>query len=143
ACRSTRRRRCFQACSARHSASVSSRSPADRTAMNSNRSAKTRSASARRRNGIGRGEASDLSPPPRFGEGAGGRGSSQHPRHNPCTQSSAFNFARVPRENIMLSNTNAVANLAVKDLEVAKQFYEGTLGLKPVAAEGHELVVYR
>jgi catechol 2,3-dioxygenase-like lactoylglutathione lyase family enzyme len=43
----------------------------------------------------------------------------------------------------MLSNTNAVANLAVKDLDVAKQFYEGTLGLKPVAAEGHELIVYR
>lgn len=43
----------------------------------------------------------------------------------------------------MLNNTNAVANLAVKDLEVAKQFYEGTLGLKPVAAEGHELIVYQ
>ena len=43
----------------------------------------------------------------------------------------------------MLSNTDAVANLAVKDLEVAKKFYEGTLGLKPVAAEGHELIVFR
>jgi catechol 2,3-dioxygenase-like lactoylglutathione lyase family enzyme len=43
----------------------------------------------------------------------------------------------------MLSNTDAVANLAVKDLEIAKKFYEGTLGLKPVAAEGHELIVFR
>jgi catechol 2,3-dioxygenase-like lactoylglutathione lyase family enzyme len=43
----------------------------------------------------------------------------------------------------MLSNTDAVANLAVKDLEVAKQFYEGTLGLKPVDAEDHEMIVFR
>lgn len=43
----------------------------------------------------------------------------------------------------MLSNTDAVANLAVKNLEVAKEFDEGTLGLKPVAAEGHELIVYQ
>jgi catechol 2,3-dioxygenase-like lactoylglutathione lyase family enzyme len=43
----------------------------------------------------------------------------------------------------MLSNTDAVANVAVKDLDVAKKFYEGTLGLKPVAAEGHELIVFR
>src|SRR5688500_10059405 len=43
----------------------------------------------------------------------------------------------------MVSNTNAIANLAVKDLEVARQFYEGTLGLKPIDAEGHELIVFR
>jgi len=43
----------------------------------------------------------------------------------------------------MLGHQDAVANLAVKDLQVAKKFYEGTLGLKPVDAEDHELVVYK
>lgn len=42
----------------------------------------------------------------------------------------------------MLGNKEAAANLAVKDLEVARQFYEGKLGLKPVHEEGGELVVY-
>ncbi|RVD49941.1 VOC family protein, partial [Mesorhizobium sp. M2D.F.Ca.ET.140.01.1.1] len=32
----------------------------------------------------------------------------------------------------MLENSNATANVAVKDLEQAKTFYEGTLGLKQV-----------
>lgn len=43
----------------------------------------------------------------------------------------------------MLRDTDAVANLAVKDLKVAKKFYEGTLGLEPVDVDGDELVVYR
>jgi catechol 2,3-dioxygenase-like lactoylglutathione lyase family enzyme len=43
----------------------------------------------------------------------------------------------------MLSNRNAVANLAVKDLAPAKKFYEGTLGLKQVDAEGDEVIVYK
>ncbi|MBA2457419.1 MAG: VOC family protein [Gemmatimonadales bacterium] len=43
----------------------------------------------------------------------------------------------------MLSKRNAVANLAVKDLKAARKFYEGTLGLDPVGAEGEELVAYR
>jgi len=43
----------------------------------------------------------------------------------------------------MLRDRDAVANLAVKDLEVAKTFYEQTLGLEPVGAEGNQLVVYR
>lgn len=42
----------------------------------------------------------------------------------------------------MLGNRDAVANLAVKDLKAARNFYEGTLGLKPVAEEGDELIVY-
>jgi catechol 2,3-dioxygenase-like lactoylglutathione lyase family enzyme len=42
----------------------------------------------------------------------------------------------------MLGKTEAVANLAVKDVDVARRFYEGTLGLKPVHEEGGELVVY-
>ena len=34
------------------------------------------------------------------------------------------------------------ANVAVKDLAVAKKFYEGTLGLTQVDAEGDEVIVY-
>ena len=43
----------------------------------------------------------------------------------------------------MLNDTDAVANLAVKDLKTAKKFYEGTLGLEPVDAQGDEVIVYR
>ena len=43
----------------------------------------------------------------------------------------------------MLANIDAVANVAVKDLDTARRFYEGTLGLKPVAAEGDEVIVYK
>ena len=43
----------------------------------------------------------------------------------------------------MLGNINASANLAVKNLAVARKFYEDTLGLTPVGSEGDELVVYR
>lgn len=43
----------------------------------------------------------------------------------------------------MLRDTNATANLAVKNLQTAKKFYEGTLGLKPVQTEGDEVVIYR
>lgn len=43
----------------------------------------------------------------------------------------------------MLRDTDAVANLAVKDLTRAKQFYEGVLGFEPVGREGDELIVYR
>ncbi|HUG76089.1 MAG TPA: hypothetical protein VML57_01240 [Burkholderiales bacterium] len=40
----------------------------------------------------------------------------------------------------MLGNKDAVANIAVRDLETASKFYEGTLGLKRVGAEGEELI---
>ena len=43
----------------------------------------------------------------------------------------------------MLGTINAVANLAVRDLEVARKFYEGTLGLTPVDAQCKGLVAYR
>jgi catechol 2,3-dioxygenase-like lactoylglutathione lyase family enzyme len=43
----------------------------------------------------------------------------------------------------MLSTQDAVANIAVRNLAVAKDFYEGTLGLKQVGAEGSELLVFR
>ena len=41
----------------------------------------------------------------------------------------------------MLGNRNAVANLAVSDLDRARDFYTGTLGLKEVDHEGEELIV--
>jgi catechol 2,3-dioxygenase-like lactoylglutathione lyase family enzyme len=43
----------------------------------------------------------------------------------------------------MLGNKDAVANVAVKDLDVATEFYRNTLGLTPVHEEGKELVVFR
>lgn len=43
----------------------------------------------------------------------------------------------------MLGDKDAVATIAVKDLEVAKKFYEGTLGLKQVDAEGSEALTYK
>lgn len=43
----------------------------------------------------------------------------------------------------MLRDSDAVANLAVKDLAPARRFYEETLGLKPVDTEGDELIVFQ
>src|SRR5262245_38817141 len=43
----------------------------------------------------------------------------------------------------MLSHTDAVANVAVKDLDVATDFYRNTLGPTPVHREGNELVVFQ
>jgi len=43
----------------------------------------------------------------------------------------------------MLGNIDASANLAVRDLTAARNFYEGTLGLTQIGSEGDELVVYR
>lgn len=43
----------------------------------------------------------------------------------------------------MLGQSDAVANLAVRDLNTARRFYENTLGLSPVDSAGDELVVYR
>jgi glyoxalase/bleomycin resistance protein/dioxygenase superfamily protein len=42
----------------------------------------------------------------------------------------------------MLGETDAIANLAVKDLNVAKKFYEDTLGFTRIDSEGDELVTY-
>jgi catechol 2,3-dioxygenase-like lactoylglutathione lyase family enzyme len=42
----------------------------------------------------------------------------------------------------MLGDKDAIATLAVKDLQAAKRFYEGALGLKPVDAEGDEVIVF-
>ncbi|MGH8083991.1 MAG: VOC family protein [Lysobacter sp.] len=43
----------------------------------------------------------------------------------------------------MLADTNAVANIAVRDLDAARRFYEGTLGMAPVGREGDEVAAYR
>ena len=43
----------------------------------------------------------------------------------------------------MLGNTEAVANIAVRNLDVARKFYEDTLGLKQVHNEAGELVVFK
>jgi catechol 2,3-dioxygenase-like lactoylglutathione lyase family enzyme len=43
----------------------------------------------------------------------------------------------------MLGERDATATVAVKDMDVAKDFYANTLGLKQVATEGAEAVVYR
>jgi catechol 2,3-dioxygenase-like lactoylglutathione lyase family enzyme len=43
----------------------------------------------------------------------------------------------------MLGNIDAIANIAVKDLERARRFYEGTLGLKAIATEGEELITFK
>jgi catechol 2,3-dioxygenase-like lactoylglutathione lyase family enzyme len=47
------------------------------------------------------------------------------------------------REINMLGNKDAVANIAVKNLDTAKKFYEDTLGLTPVGAEDQEVVVFK
>ena len=43
----------------------------------------------------------------------------------------------------MLGDKDAVANIAVKNLETAKKFYEETLGLTQIGAEGQEVIVFR
>lgn len=43
----------------------------------------------------------------------------------------------------MLRDTDAIATLAVKDIDAAAKFYEDTLGLRRVGSEGEEVLVYR
>jgi len=42
-----------------------------------------------------------------------------------------------------LANSDAAAMLAVKDLDRARRFYEGVLGLQKVGEEGDEVIAYR
>jgi catechol 2,3-dioxygenase-like lactoylglutathione lyase family enzyme len=44
---------------------------------------------------------------------------------------------------MMLNHWDAVANVAVRNLDSARRFYEQTLGLTPVHEEGGELIAYR
>jgi predicted enzyme related to lactoylglutathione lyase len=43
----------------------------------------------------------------------------------------------------MLGDKDAAANIAVKNLETAKKFYEDTLGLTQTGAEGQEVIVFK
>jgi catechol-2,3-dioxygenase len=43
----------------------------------------------------------------------------------------------------MLGNKDAAATIAVKNLEKAKKFYEDTLGLTQVGAEGEEAIIFK
>ena len=43
----------------------------------------------------------------------------------------------------MLGDKDAAANIALKNLETAKKFYEDTLGLTQVGAEGQEVIVFK
>jgi catechol 2,3-dioxygenase-like lactoylglutathione lyase family enzyme len=43
----------------------------------------------------------------------------------------------------MLGDKDAASNVAVKNLETAKKFYEEILGLTPVGSEGEEAVVFK
>jgi catechol 2,3-dioxygenase-like lactoylglutathione lyase family enzyme len=43
----------------------------------------------------------------------------------------------------MLGNKDAAANIAVKNLETAKRFYQNTLGLAQVSVEGQEAIVFK
>ena len=43
----------------------------------------------------------------------------------------------------MLGDKSAAANVAVRNLAVARKFYEGTLGLAPIETMGEHLVAYR
>ena len=43
----------------------------------------------------------------------------------------------------MLGDRDAAANIAVRNLEVAGKFYQDTLGLTPVGAEGQEAIVFK
>jgi catechol 2,3-dioxygenase-like lactoylglutathione lyase family enzyme len=42
----------------------------------------------------------------------------------------------------MLEDKDAIATIAVKDIDVAREFYAEILGLKEVGAEGEELIAF-
>lgn len=42
----------------------------------------------------------------------------------------------------MLGDNDAMATIAVKDVKAAKNFYEGTLGLKPVPSQEPSVLMY-
>jgi catechol 2,3-dioxygenase-like lactoylglutathione lyase family enzyme len=44
---------------------------------------------------------------------------------------------------IMLSNKSALANIAIKNLQISRKFYENILELEEIDSVGDEVVVYR
>ena len=59
------------------------------------------------------------------------------------TEASSETLDRPGAAAELLTKTDAITNLAVRDLAIARKFYEGTLGFECVDSEGDELVVYR
>jgi catechol 2,3-dioxygenase-like lactoylglutathione lyase family enzyme len=47
------------------------------------------------------------------------------------------------KEVVMLGNKDATATIAVKNLETAKRFYEGTVGLRPAGVDEPGVVAYK
>ena len=47
------------------------------------------------------------------------------------------------KEINMLGDKDAAANIAVRDLETAKKFYQDILGLTQVGVEGQEVIVFK
>lgn len=43
----------------------------------------------------------------------------------------------------MLGDKDAAANIAVKNLERARKFYEDTLGLPQIGSEGQEVIIFK
>lgn len=43
----------------------------------------------------------------------------------------------------MLGDKDAIAMIAVRDVKAAARFYQDTLGLAPLSAEGDEVITYR
>src|SRR5262245_29386081 len=60
-----------------------------------------------------------------------------------CTHSGRTPVFRLVENDPMLGNRNAIATVAVKDLAAARKFYAEVLGLKPIAAEGDEVVTFQ
>ena len=52
-------------------------------------------------------------------------------------------YRQMSEEANMLGKFNTAANIAVKDLAAARKFYEDTLGLTQVDAEGDEVIVMK
>jgi catechol 2,3-dioxygenase-like lactoylglutathione lyase family enzyme len=46
-------------------------------------------------------------------------------------------------DHTMLADTNAIATIAVKDIEKAKKFYADTLGLKQVRTENGDMLAFK
>ena len=69
--------------------------------------------------------------------------------HSNETQQNASTQTNSARKNhryltsSILGDRDAVANIAVKNLKTARQFYQDTLGLTPIATEGDQLIIFR
>lgn len=53
------------------------------------------------------------------------------------------NIANSVKKIYMLGEKDAAANIAVRNLEAAKKFYQDILGLTQVGSEGNELIVFK